>query len=143
VLSPLDYFFGLFSWTLALTWAHPIPLSMSEAKVSLSMKPSFVAVERRTRAPIEVGRAPKRCGAKIRRHLDHSPTTYGVISEFDITESMLKHLIHKAHEQTWVPIPRPRVVVGIPSGVTEVEKRAVYDAAVSAGSREVHLIENP
>jgi len=56
---------------------------------------------------------------------------------------LLNHLIHKAHEQSWVPIPRPRVVVGIPSGVTEVEKRAVYDAAVSAGAREVYLIEEP
>lgn len=56
---------------------------------------------------------------------------------------MLHHLISKAHEQSWIPIPRPRVVVGIPSGVTEVEKRAVYDAAVSAGAREVFLIEEP
>src|SRR5215208_3995536 len=56
---------------------------------------------------------------------------------------MLHYFISKAHEQSWVPIPRPRVVVGIPSGVTEVEKRAVYDATMSAGAREAHLIEEP
>src|SRR5262249_32230117 len=71
------------------------------------------------------------------------PLRDGVISEFEVTEAMLNHLIQKAHEPSWVPIPRPRVVVGIPSGVTEVEKRAVYDAAVSAGAREVYLIEEP
>ncbi len=71
------------------------------------------------------------------------PLRDGVISEFEVTEAMLDHLIRKAHEQQWVPIPRPRVVVGIPSGVTEVEKRAVYDAAISAGAREVYLIEEP
>jgi rod shape-determining protein MreB len=71
------------------------------------------------------------------------PLRDGVISEFEVTEAMLHHLISKAHEQTWVPIPRPRVVIGIPSGVTEVEKRAVFDAAISAGAREAYLIEEP
>jgi rod shape-determining protein MreB len=56
---------------------------------------------------------------------------------------MLEYFIGKVHEQTVVPLPRPRVVVGIPSGVTEVEKRAVYDAAMSAGARETHLVEEP
>jgi len=66
-----------------------------------------------------------------------------VISEFEITQAMLEYFIGKAHEQSIVPVPRPRVIVGIPSGVTEVEKRAVYDAAMSAGAREVGLIEEP
>jgi len=67
----------------------------------------------------------------------------GVISEFEITEAMLEYFIGKVHEQTVVPLPRPRVVIGIPSGVTEVEKRAVYDAAMSAGARETFMIEEP
>jgi rod shape-determining protein MreB len=71
------------------------------------------------------------------------PLRDGVISDFDITEAMLDHLIRKAHEHSWVPIPRPRVVIGIPSGVTEVEKRAVYDAALAAGANRVYLIEEP
>ena len=71
------------------------------------------------------------------------PVRDGVISEFEITQAMLEYFIGKAHQQSVVPVPRPRVVIGIPSGVTEVEKRAVYDAAMSAGSREVGLIEEP
>jgi rod shape-determining protein MreB len=71
------------------------------------------------------------------------PLRDGVISEFEITQAMLEYFIGKAHEQSIVPVPRPRVIIGIPSGVTEVEKRAVYDAAMSAGAREVGLIEEP
>jgi rod shape-determining protein MreB len=66
-----------------------------------------------------------------------------VISEFEITSAMLKYFIMRVHQQTVVPMPRPRVVIGIPSGATEVEKRAVYDAAMSAGARETYLIEEP
>jgi rod shape-determining protein MreB len=66
-----------------------------------------------------------------------------VISEFEVTEAMLDYFIKRAHSQMLLPFPRPRVVVGIPSGVTEVEKRAVYDAAISAGAREAYLIEEP
>ena len=65
-----------------------------------------------------------------------------MISEFEITPAMLDILLVK-HQQTIVPMPRPRVVIGIPSGATEVEKRAVYDAAMSAGAREAYLIEEP
>ncbi|MGB9585842.1 MAG: rod shape-determining protein, partial [Anaerolineales bacterium] len=71
------------------------------------------------------------------------PLRDGVISEFEITQAMLEYFIGKAHEQSIVPVPRPRLVIGIPSGVTEVEKRAVYDAGMSAGAREVYLIEEP
>jgi rod shape-determining protein MreB len=71
------------------------------------------------------------------------PLRDGVISEFEITEAMLEYFIGKVHEQSVVPLPRPRVVIGIPSGVTEVEKRAVYDAAMSAGARDTYLIEEP
>ena len=71
------------------------------------------------------------------------PVRDGVISEYEITARMLDYLIKKAHEQSWVPVPRPRVVVGIPSGVTEVEKRAVIEATLDAGAREAHLIEEP
>jgi rod shape-determining protein MreB len=70
------------------------------------------------------------------------PLKDGVISDFDVTEQMLKYFIGKVHAQVGV-IPRPRVVVGIPSGVTEVEKMAVHDAARNAGAREAHLIEEP
>src|SRR5207253_4904004 len=72
------------------------------------------------------------------------PLRDGVISDFDTTERMLSYFIHKVHQQNGgFMIPRPRVVVGIPSGVTEVERRAVHDATLNAGARECYLIEEP
>ena len=67
----------------------------------------------------------------------------GVISDFDTTEEMLRYFIQKVHKETFSLFPRPRVVIGIPSEVTEVERRAVEDAARNAGAREVYLIEEP
>jgi rod shape-determining protein MreB and related proteins len=144
VLSPLDYFFGLFSLDIGIDLGTANTLVSVRGKGIVINEPSFVAIEKKTRRPIEVGARAKEMWSKNPKDiLIVRPLRDGVISEFEITEAMLDHLIRKAHEQTWVPIPRPRVVVGIPSGVTEVEKRAVYDAAVSAGAREVYLIEEP
>ncbi len=144
LLSPLDYFFGLFSLDIAIDLGTANTLVGVRGKGIVINEPSFVAVEKRTRRPIEVGARAKEMWSKNPKDiLIVRPLRDGVISEFEITEAMLDHLIRKAHEHTWVPIPRPRVVVGIPSGVTEVEKRAVYDAAISAGARDVYLIEEP
>ena len=71
------------------------------------------------------------------------PLKDGVISDFHVTERMLHYFIRAVHERYGFGIPRPRVVIGIPSGVTEVEKRAVHDAALNAGAREAYLIEEP
>jgi len=71
------------------------------------------------------------------------PLVAGVVSDFEITEQMLKFFIDKVHRESFSILPRPRVVVGIPSGVTEVEKRAVEDATRNVGAREVYLIEEP
>src|SRR6266481_2463754 len=70
------------------------------------------------------------------------PLRDGVIADFDHTEQMIRHFITRAHNRAW-HVSHPRVVIGIPSGVTEVEKRAVTDAATMAGAREAHLIEEP
>ena len=71
------------------------------------------------------------------------PLFEGVISDFEVTEQMLKHFIDKVHKDNFTIVPRPRVVIGIPSGVTEVEKRAVQEATLNAGARTVFLIEEP
>jgi rod shape-determining protein MreB and related proteins len=144
VLSPLDYFLGLFSLDIGIDLGTANTLVSVRGKGIVINEPSFVAIERKTRRPIEVGARAKEMWSKNPRDiLVVRPLRDGVISEFEVTEAMLHHLISKAHEQAWVPIPRPRVVVGIPSGVTEVEKRAVFDAAISAGAREAYLIEEP
>jgi rod shape-determining protein MreB len=144
VLSPLDFIFGLFSLDIGIDLGTANTLVYVHGKGIVINEPSFVALEKKTRRPIEVGARAKEMWTKNPKDiLVVRPLRDGVISEFEVTEAMLHHLISKAHEQTWVPIPRPRVVIGIPSGVTEVEKRAVFDAAISAGAREAYLIEEP
>ncbi|NWF68220.1 MAG: rod shape-determining protein [Chloroflexi bacterium] len=136
--------FGLFSLDIGIDLGTANTLVYVRGKGIVINEPSFVAVERKTRQPIEVGARAKEMWSKNPRDIVIvRPLRDGVISEFEITAAMLDYLIRKAHEQTWVPIPRPRVVIGIPSGVTEVEKRAVYDAAMQAGAREAYLIEEP
>jgi rod shape-determining protein MreB len=107
-------------------------------------EPSWVAIDKRTRRALAIGsEARQMVGRTPANIIAIRPLRDGVISEFEITQAMLEYFIGKVHEQTLVPMPRPRVVVGIPSGVTEVEKRAVYDATLSAGAREALLIEEP
>lgn len=144
MLSPFDYFLGLFSLDIGIDLGTANTLVYVRGKGIVINEPSFVALEKKTRQPIEVGaRAKEMWGKNPKDKLVVRPLRDGVISEFEVTEAMLHHLIKKAHEQNWVPLPRPRVVVGIPSGVTEVEKLAVFDATISSGARDAFLIEEP
>lgn len=145
MVSPLDWLLGLFSLDIGIDLGTANTLVSVRGKGIVINEPSYVAIERKSRRPISVGREAKEMFGKTpsARYMVVRPLRDGVISEFEITEAMLDYFIRKAHEQSWVPIPRPRVVVGIPSGVTEVEKRAVYDATISAGAREAFLIEEP
>ena len=71
------------------------------------------------------------------------PLVDGVVSDFEVTQQMIKYFIDKINKESFSLIPRPRVLIGIPSGITEVEKKAVIDAATNAGSRETYLIDEP
>jgi rod shape-determining protein MreB len=144
VVSPLDWLLGLFSLDIGIDLGTANTLVSVRGRGIVINEPSYVAIEKKSRRPISVGQEAKEMAGKVPSKITVvRPLRDGVISEFEITEAMLNYFIEKAHEQTWVPIPRPRVVVGIPSGVTEVEKRAVYDATMSAGAREAFLIEEP
>lgn len=144
MVSPLDWLLGLFSLDIGIDLGTANTLVSVRGRGIVINEPSYVAIEKKTRRPISVGQEAKEMAGKVPSKITVvRPLRDGVISEFEITEAMLNYFIEKAHEQTWVPIPRPRVVVGIPSGVTEVEKRAVYDATMSAGAREAFLIEEP
>jgi len=144
LLSPIDWLLGLFSLDIGIDLGTANTLVCVRGKGIVINEPSYAAIEKKTRRPISYGQEAKEMGGKAPSNiLVVRPLRDGVISEFEITEGMLHYFIGKAHEQSWVPIPRPRVVVGIPSGVTEVEKRAVYDATISAGAREAFLIEEP
>lgn len=144
MVSPLDWLLGLFSLDIGIDLGTANTLVSVRGKGIVINEPSYVAIEKKTRRPLSFGQEAKEMSGKVpSKILVVRPLRDGVISEFEITEGMLEYFIGKAHQQSWVPIPRPRVVVGIPSGVTEVEKRAVYDATMSAGAREAFLIEEP
>jgi rod shape-determining protein MreB len=142
--NPLNWLLGLFSLDIGIDLGTANTLVHVRGKGIVINEPSWVAIEKRTRQPLAIGlEAKEMVGRTSGNVVVVRPLRDGVIAEFEITEAMIEYFIGKVHEQTVVPLPRPRVVIGIPSGVTEVEKRAVYDAAMSAGARETHLIEEP
>jgi len=107
-------------------------------------EPSVVAVNQRTGQILAVGEEAKKMVGRTPAHIQAvRPLVRGVVSDFEVTEQMLKHFIDKAHKKKFISLAWPRVILGIPSRVTEVEKKAVEDAAKSAGAREVFLIEQP
>ncbi len=108
------------------------------------MEPSVVAVNQKTGQILAIGDEAKKMVGRTPAHIVATrPLVAGVISDFEVTEQMLKYFIEKVHKKTFIFNPRPRVIVGIPCRVTEVEKKAVKDAARSAGAREVFIIEEP
>jgi rod shape-determining protein MreB len=135
---------GLFSLDLGIDLGTANTLIYVRGKGIMIQEPSWVAIDKRTRRPLAIGaQAKEMIGRTPNNIIALRPLRDGVISEFEITQAMLGYFIGRVHQQSIVPMPRPRVVIGIPSGATEVEKRAVFDAAMAAGAREVYLIEEP
>ncbi len=144
MFRPLDWFLGLMSLDIGIDLGTANTLVCIRDQGIVINEPSWVAINKRTRKPLAIGaEAREMVGRTPADIVAIRPLRDGVISEFEITEAMLDYFIKKTHEQMIVPFPRPRVVVGIPSGVTEVEKRAVYDATIQAGARAAYLIEEP
>jgi rod shape-determining protein MreB len=144
VVSPLNWFLGLFSLDIGIDLGTANTLVNVRNKGIVINEPSVVAIEKKTKKVLAIGsEAKEMVGRTPGTIVAIRPLRDGVISDFDVTEQMLHYFIHKVHERMVLRIPRPRVVVGIPSGVTEVEKRAVFDATISAGAREAFLIEEP
>jgi rod shape-determining protein MreB len=107
-------------------------------------EPSVVAINNRTEKIIAVGEDAKTMLGKTPQHITVTkPMVDGVISDFEVTEKMIKYFIEKVHRESMTFMPRPRVVVAIPLDVTEVERKAVEDATLRAGASEVWLIEEP
>lgn len=106
-------------------------------------EPSVVAINQKTGKILAIGEEAKRMVGKTPAHIvANRPLVSGVVSDFDVTEQMLRYFIQKIRKKGFFK-PRPRLVVGIPCGVTEVEKKAVRDAGKNAGAREVYLVEEP
>lgn len=142
--NPLNWLLGLFSLDIGIDLGTANTLVYVKNKGIVINEPSWVTIDKRTREPLAVGqKAKEMMGRTAGNVVAVRPVRDGVISEFNVTQEMLTYFIDQVHEQSVVPLPRPRILIGIPAGVTEVEKRAAYDAAMSAGAREAYLIEEP
>jgi rod shape-determining protein MreB len=141
-MGVFNAFFGAFSKDLGIDLGTANTLVHVQGKGVVLSEPSVVAIDKKSKQVLAVGAEAKRMvGRTPANIIAIRPLKDGVIADFDIVEQMLRYFIGKVHPGFLAP--RPRVVVGIPSGVTEVEKRAVHDAAVRAGAREAFLIEEP
>ncbi len=140
----LKKFAGLWSKDIGIDLGTANTLVYTKGKGIILNEPSIVAFNSKTGQLLAIGENARRMLGRTPGYITVSkPLVDGVVSDFEVTEQMLKYFIDKAHEKTYTLFPRPRVIIGIPSGVTEVEKRAVEDAAYNAGAREVYLIEEP
>ncbi|OGN03560.1 MAG: rod shape-determining protein [Candidatus Staskawiczbacteria bacterium RIFCSPLOWO2_01_FULL_40_39] len=136
--------FGFWSKDIGIDLGTANTLVYVRGKGITINEPSIVAVNQKTGKILAIGSEAKRMAGRTPGYITVSrPLVSGVVSDFEVTEQMLKYFIDKVHQESFTLLPRPRVVVGVPSGVTEVEKRAVEDATYNAGAREVYLIEEP
>ena len=140
----LNKIFGAFSKDIGIDLGTANTLVYVRGRGIVINEPSVVALNTKTGQLLAIGKEAKRMLGKTPSHISAvRPLIDGVISDFEVTEQMLKFFIDKVHKESFTILPRPRVVIGIPSNITEVEKKAVEDAARNAGAREVYLIEEP
>ena len=136
--------FGKFSYDLGIDLGTANTLVYVKGKGILVNEPSVVAVNTKTDQIIAVGTEAKKMVGKAPAHISViRPLVDGIVSDFEIAEKMLKYFIDKVHKDNFLATPRPRMVIGVPLDITEVERKAVEDAALSAGAREVYLVEEP
>jgi rod shape-determining protein MreB and related proteins len=142
----LNGLFGMFSFDCGIDLGTANTLVWVAGKGVVIREPSVVARHKKTKEILAIGSSAKRMLGRAPGSFEIiRPLKDGVIADFDATGAMLTYYIKKVHESgsMFPKVPKPKVVIGIPGGVTEVEKRAVADAAVLGGAREVHLIEEP
>ncbi len=142
--NPLSSFLGIFSHDIGIDLGTANTLVFVRGRGIVVDEPSVVAIDTVSKRVLAIGEEAKlMVGRTPSTIVAVRPLRDGVISDFSVTERMLHHFIRQVHERFGLGIPKPRVVIGIPSGATEVEKRAVHDAAVAAGARSSYLIEEP
>jgi len=137
-----DWLFGMFSNDLAIDLGTANTLIYVKGKGIILSEPSVVAIKKGTNQVLKVGKEAKEMlGRTPGSIVAIRPLKDGVIADFDVTEQMIRAFILKSHDRK--ALVRPRVIVGVPSGITQVEKRAIRDSCDQAGAREVYLIEEP
>ena len=140
----LDKFFGLFSQDIGIDLGTANTLVYVPEKGIVINEPSVVAVNQKTGQIVAVGNDAKNMIGRTPAHISViRPLVEGVISDFETTEEMLSYFIRKVQKNSVSFFARPAVIIGIPSNVTEVETRAVRDAAKNAGARKVYIVEQP
>lgn len=142
----LDRVFGLFSHDIGIDLGTANTLVYVKGKGILIREPSVVTIHKKTKDVLAVGAEAKRMLGKTPSSIVAiRPLRDGVISDFYVTERMLEYFIKSVHNMPskMLKIPRPRVVLGVPSGITSVERKAVVDAAGNAGARSAYLLEEP
>jgi len=140
----LNKLFSFFSQDIAIDLGTATTLVYVRGRGIVIFEPSVVAVNQKTGQILAIGSEAKKMVGRTPAHIVATrPLVKGVISDFEVTEQMLKYFIEKVQKRKFLFTPRPRVIIGVPCGVTEVEKKSVRDAAMSAGAREVYLIEQP
>lgn len=142
--NPFSKFLNRFSQDIGIDLGTANTLVYVRGKGITIREPSVVAINKRTKEILAIGEEAKRMVGKTPAHIVAvRPLVDGVISDFEVTEQMLRYYFDRVQKEKFSLIPRPRVVIGIPHSVTEVERRAVEEGAVNAGAREVCLIEEP
>lgn len=135
---------GMFSHDIGIDLGTANTLVYVKGKGIVINEPSVVAINNKTKQILAIGDDARKMVGRTPAHIVAiRPLVDGVVSDFEVTEQMLKYFISKVHKEKFSLFPRPRVIIGIPYGVTEVERRAVEEAAINAGAREVYLIEEP
>jgi len=136
--------FGKFSKDIAVDLGTSNTLVYVKDKGIIINEPSVVAINTRSDQILSVGEDAKRMLGKTPGHiLAVRPLRNGIISDFEVTEKMMRYFIEKIHKESFSLVPRPRIIIAVPLDITEVERKAVEDVAMSAGAREVFLIEQP
>jgi rod shape-determining protein MreB len=137
-----NYIFGLFSNDMGIDLGTASVLVFVKGQDIVLREPSVVAMERDTKCVLAIGvEAKKMLGKTPANIVAVRPLRNGVIADFEATEKMIRYFIKKVHKKR--TLLHPRIVIGVPSGITEVERRAVRESAEQAGAREVYLIDEP
>jgi rod shape-determining protein MreB len=137
-------FFSRFSNDLGIDLGTANTLVYTRGRGIIIQEPSVVAINVRNGQVLAVGHEARAMIGKTPPHIQVSkPLQRGIIADFEVSEKMLKYFIDKIHRDSSALVPRPRVVVGVPLDITEVERKAVGDATISAGARKVFIVEEP